>query len=178
MKQLPKEIQAILNTILNDKKDHKDISPRSKVRMGHLLTYVYDAKYKDKLPVWDELPLLVLLDIPDGKYILGINLHYIPYTYRLQFLKYLQTKNLKIQYRDIKAAWQKAKIPTAFAQLAIRKYLISHVRSKIKIFYDAEEQYEIVKQILPRFHKQKMAQVYQNINLKMKKQRQSLKDKA
>ena len=100
-------------------------------------------------------------------------MHYIPYSFRLQFLKNLQNKGLKIKYRDIKKAWKDTKIPIVYANLAIRKYLISHIRSKVKIFDDPEEQYQIVKQVLPQFHKQKMAKVYQDINARIRKQRQT-----
>lgn len=175
MSKLPKEVQTIIDAIV--KQEPLDVSPSTKIKFGNLLAYVYDPKYKSVLPVWDQLPLVILLNLPDGKYILGINLHYIPWTYRLQLMKSLQqvgeARGVRIRYRDVVKAWRDAKVPMGYAKLAIRKYLISHIRSKVKIFRNAEDQYEIVKNILPIFHKKKAAQVYRDINMKLKQQRAS-----
>jgi len=167
--KLPKEVTTLIDAVTND--DYESVKSGSKLRLGNLYLYWYDAKYADKLEVWDQLPLVVLLDIPDGKYVLGINLHYIPYTYRLQFMKSIQAKGTKIKYADIVKAWKNAKIPGAYASLAIRKYLISHIKSNVKVFESPEDQYEIVKNVLPYFQKKAMSAVYKEINQKLAKQR-------
>ena len=48
---------------------------------GKLYMFKYNAKWKDRLPYWDAFPLVVTLDY-GRKYILGLNLHYLPPTYR------------------------------------------------------------------------------------------------
>ena len=43
---------------------------------GNLYFYIYDAKYKDVLPIWDRLPLTIPIQMySDG--FLGLNLHYL-----------------------------------------------------------------------------------------------------
>ncbi len=168
-KKLPKEVNYLIDKVTTE--DHESVRPGTRLHMGDLFLYFYDAKYKSVLDVWDQLPLIILLDIPHGKYILGINIHFIPWTYRIQFIKNIRTKGNRIKYRDIVKAWKKAKIPEAYAKLAIRKYLVSHIKSNIKIFTDEDDQLEIVKNILPKFKKKSMSQTYKDIENKIKQQR-------
>lgn len=173
--KLPKEVSFLIDTVTSN--DYESVKPGTKLRLGNLFLYVYDAKHKAKLEVWDTLPLVVLLDIPQGKYILGLNLHYIPYLKRIQFVKILQAQRTRIKYIDIAKAWQKAEIPRAYANLAIRKYLVNHIRSNIKIFEDPEDQMKIVKNVLPIFKKQDMTRVYRDIEKKLSRQRKEIKKK-
>jgi hypothetical protein len=167
--KLPPEVSTLIDFVTND--DIESVKSGSKLKLGNLYLWVYQAKYANELEYWDQLPLVVLLDIPGGKYILGINTHYIPYTYRLQFMKGIQSKGTKIRYADIIKAWKAAKIPTGYAALAIRKYLISHIKSNIRVFESKEDQYEIIKNVLPHFKKKQMSAVYKEINKKLAAQR-------
>lgn len=54
--------------------------------VGKMYTYVYDAKYKKKLPYWDKFPLIIMLDV-SSTHQLGLNLHYIPPKARQAFLE-------------------------------------------------------------------------------------------
>jgi hypothetical protein len=57
-------------------------------RIGKLYFFYYDPKTKDELPYYDRFPLVLVLDKhPDG--FLGLNLHYLPYRYRVAFLNKL-----------------------------------------------------------------------------------------
>ena len=175
MKKLPKQISTLIDAITNNK--IQSVKPGAKLQLGNLLCWVYNAKTKATLPVWDKLPLVILLDIPKRKYILGINVHFIPWTYRINFVKSLQANGTKVKYKDIKRAWQEAKIPGAYASLAIRKYLLNRIQSNIKIFRDPKDQMEIVKNVLPDFQKMPMAATYKAIDKRIKAQRQKNKAK-
>lgn len=170
MAKIPSEITVLIDAVT--KEDHESVKSVSNLKLGKLYLFYYpDPKTKDKLEVYDQLPLVILLDVPDSKYLLGINLHYIPYLNRLNFIKNLQSKGLKIKYNDIVKAWKAAKIPGAYANLAIRKYLINRIASNVKIFDDPKDQYEIVRNILPIFKKKQMDQVYKDIQKAVVKQR-------
>jgi hypothetical protein len=52
---------------------------------GGLYLYVYDAKYKDILPIWDKFPLTIVLEKYNEGF-LGLNLHYLDTNIRLGLL--------------------------------------------------------------------------------------------
>lgn len=56
-------------------------SPRDLV-IGQMYLFVYDAKWKHKLPYWDMHPLIFPFDIQEDRW-LGLNLHYLPINYRV-----------------------------------------------------------------------------------------------
>jgi hypothetical protein len=176
MAKLPKEVTNLIDVVTDE--DHESVKKGSQLKLGMLYLWVYDAKHKSSLPVWDKLPLVVLLGVPHGKYITGINLHYIPYLRRIQFIKSIQKKGGKVKYDDIAKAWKEAKIPQAYVALSIRKYLVSHIKSNIKIFEDDDDQMRIVKNVLPMFEKQNMNTVYRNIEKELAKQRKKSKGKT
>ena len=173
-KKLPKEVINLVNEITND--DHESVKPGTKLSLGNLFLFYYpNPKYASKLDVFDQIPLIILLDIPSSKHILGINLHYFSWSQRLAFLKYLQSKRMRIKYSDIVKALKSAKVPVALANYAIRKYLINRIASNVKIFENPEDQYEIVKNILPIFKKKTMSQVYKDIDKKFKAHKKKAK---
>ena len=52
---------------------------------GNMYMYFYDPKLKNELPYYDRFPLSIIVDpAPGGFY--GINLHYLNYNVRAQFL--------------------------------------------------------------------------------------------
>ena len=175
MAKLPKEVQVLVDALTDSKKTTYEVKKARSMKMGALMLYVYDAKTKAKLPVWDKLPLIILLDKPQGKYIIGINIHYIPYSFRINLIKELQSRGenkLRIKYSDVLRAWKKSKIPGAYLKLAIRKYLANHIRSNIRIFTGKDEQLEIVRNVLPQFVKKSMSQTYKDIDQKIKQHKQ------
>ena len=57
----------------------------TKVLPGNMYMFFYEAKLKDKLPYYDQFPLVLpFRKVPDGFY--GINLHYLPYMARFKLL--------------------------------------------------------------------------------------------
>jgi hypothetical protein len=107
------------------------------IRPGNMYFFAYDAKWKDKLPYFDMFPLC-LPYAPTADGFIGLNLHYLPYDYRIRLLDRLMDfasddkldNQTKILY-----SWQllqgvskfKAAIP------CIKSYLHSHVRSNFRI---------------------------------------------
>ena len=104
-------------------------------RLGGMYCFYYDPKTKDKLEYYDRFPMVLVLDrYTDG--FLGLNLHYLPFQYRIAFLgklmKYAQMddageiQRLRVTY-DILTASKSLK---AFKP-CLKRYLSSHIQSKI-----------------------------------------------
>lgn len=111
--------------------------PRAKVsavpEVGKMYTYVYDAKYKNKLPYWDKFPLVVILDV-NSEYQLGLNLHYVAPKMRQAFLEKLLAANPRLLNQKTIGPRAKFKINWA----AVKKYpgadkmIKLYIRSRIK----------------------------------------------
>jgi hypothetical protein len=57
-------------------------------KLGRLYCFFYDPKTKADLPYYDRFPMVLVLErYQDG--FLGLNLHYLPYKYRVVFLSKL-----------------------------------------------------------------------------------------
>lgn len=101
--------------------------------VGKMYTYVYDAKYKDKLEYWDKFPLVVILDV-NAEYQLGLNLHYIAPKMRQAFLEKLLIANPRLLNQKTIGPRAKFKINWA----AVKKYpgadkmIKLYIRSRIK----------------------------------------------
>ena len=78
---------------------------------GRLNMFIYDPKFKKKLPYYDTFPLVLPLEkYSDG--FLGINLHYLPIPLRIRLLDRLvdfsndtdfdETTRLIVEYRKVK----------------------------------------------------------------------------
>lgn len=57
----------------------------TKIRPGNLYMFFYEAKLKDKLPYYDQFPLVLPFRMVQGGFY-GINLHYLPYMARFKLL--------------------------------------------------------------------------------------------
>lgn len=64
-----------------DKEFKQSISPTSRLLVGHLGFFSYDAKHKKTLPYWDSFPLIVMVG-PASNGFMGLNFHYLPYLLR------------------------------------------------------------------------------------------------
>lgn len=107
---------------------------RTKITIGRMYMFVYDAKTKDKLPYWDKFPLVFPIGpAPGGFY--ALNLHYLPVFLRAKLFDALMqhasgdmisdSSKLRISYDILK----RASTSKYFAP-CIKRYLNSHVRSK------------------------------------------------
>ena len=80
--------------------------------IGSMYCYYYDPKTKDKLPYYDEFPLIFVVDRFPGGF-LGINLHYVSPKNRILIMevlseiannkKYDSTTKLDLSYQRLKA---------------------------------------------------------------------------
>jgi hypothetical protein len=89
---------------------------------GEMITYEYDPKYKDTLPLYDKYPLIILLDrTKDGWY--GANLHYLPPSLRQKIFESIITK------RNLGAV-KKFLESNEHTKHCLKRYLSKHVKSR------------------------------------------------
>ena len=104
-------------------------------RLGKLYCFYYDPKGKESLPYYDRFPMVLAIEkYNDG--FLGLNLHYLPFNYRLAFLGKLlkfavqgepgEIDRLRVTY-DILVASRRLKE----FRPCIKRYLSGHIQSKI-----------------------------------------------
>jgi len=104
-------------------------------RLGKLYCFYYDPKGKESLPYYDRFPMVLAIEkYNDG--FLGLNLHYLPFNYRLAFLGKLlkfavqgepgEIDRLRVTY-DILVASRRLKE----FRPCIKRYLAGHIQSKI-----------------------------------------------
>lgn len=102
--------------------------------VGKMYMYFYDAKHKDTLPYYDQVPCIFVLERYRSSF-LGLNMHYLAYRERALLLDALlelennaripENKRLRVSYEIIKAFSR-----SELAQPCIKKYLYSQIRSR------------------------------------------------
>lgn len=110
-------------------------SSRQKFLMGGLYFFVYDPKGKEELPYYDRFPLVMPLKRESDGF-LGLNLHYLPIRYRVNFMRKLmplaiyndgdEIKRIRITYAILEASKKYKEF-----RPCIKKYLYPHVKSRI-----------------------------------------------
>jgi hypothetical protein len=118
----------ISNTTLSQLK--REGTAITKFKPGMLVTYLYDAKHKDTLPVWDAFPLVLVTSV-DARSWKGINLHYIPPAHRIKIIVALlkageSTKTELGSLRAIQTVL--GEVATAYAPFT-KMYLFDHIAS-------------------------------------------------
>lgn len=111
-------------------------------RPGRMYFYVYDAKWKERLPIWDRFPLTIIIETyfghesyEDG--FLGLNLHYVNEELRADILKELvPKKGILMEHNSILQA--QCDYPTLVSMLklsvikpCIKRYIFRCVKSRI-----------------------------------------------
>lgn len=94
---------------------------------SNIYYYRYNPKGLGKLPVYDQYPLMLPLDIR-GPFCLGINLHWIPTPLRLQFIQVVLAMQEKSINKNMFRLWYntiKYQPALRFSLMAIRKYYIN-----------------------------------------------------
>jgi hypothetical protein len=164
MAELPAQVKKIIDLIIKENQYVDTITDFRKMKLGALYTMVYSPKWSKILPVYDTLPLFMLLGIGSDR-LYGINIHYAPWAVRQQLARIIMKMfswKKRLQYRDIKKAWEASKMPLGLTRLFFRTYLFSHIRSEIKEFHS--QNYEMaVSEIMPRFKKKTEEEVYKMI---------------
>ena len=129
-----------------------------RVNFGRLNMYVYDPKYKDKLPYYDVFPLVLPIGgIPGG--FLGINFHYLPYALRARLLDRLEkfTKGSKDDAR-ILASYSGLK-NVGLVKPTLKRYLNTKVRSRFRRI-DSEDFLTALMLPVQRFRKSNVNKVW------------------
>lgn len=116
----------------------------TRLQIGRLYGFYYDPKTKDNLPYYDLFPMVLVLDT-QGDGFMGLNLHYLPFNYRVAFLKKLmkyavlgqdnEVERLRVSY-DILSASKRLKE----FKPCLKKYLYGHVKSNLLAIQPEEYQ--------------------------------------
>lgn len=137
----------------------------SKLDYGKMYMFLYDAKYKDKLPYWDRFPLIFPLD-GDSTSFYGLNMHYLPPLARAKLMDALwpyidddklgKNAKLKIDYNIIKKASR-----MRMYKPCIKRYLNTNIKSRFVTIYPEEWNLAL---FLPteRFMKRSKQQVFKD----------------
>lgn len=130
---------------------------------GNMFTYIYDPKYKDKLPFYDVYPLIIVVEKTEtGWY--GINVHYLPPVLRAELFV-----DIAYRKRDPRAiAKTLAKHPLTAP--CLKQYLSKHVRSAPVAIPKSE--WEIAVQLpFEGFKKVENSKVWANSRLRIAKKK-------
>jgi hypothetical protein len=104
-------------------------------RLGGMYCFYYDPKTKEKLDYYDRFPMVLVLDrYNDG--FLGLNLHYLPFQYRIAFLGKL------MKFADLNDAGEIERLRVTYDILTsskrlkefkpcLKRYLTGQIQSKI-----------------------------------------------
>jgi hypothetical protein len=150
---LPSVLERFRNSTPEERKNLRDISmtwlalrikgiksnrevPGSRTtksfNVGNIYFYIYDAKLKDELPMWDRFPLTIPLKMLNDGFI-GLNLHYLDVGTRAVFVNELINNFGSLSGKNLKLAVDYSKIvnETKGYESCIKRYLFSHVKSRI-----------------------------------------------
>ena len=135
-----------------------------RLQLGGLYSFYYDPKHAGTLPYYDIFPMVLVLDKHNDGF-LGLNLHYLPFNYRVAFLNKLMDyavlddernpERLKVTY-DILSASKRLKE----FRPCLKKYLYSHVQSHL-LTIEPHEWEVAVSLPLQRFVKSSAGTVWQ-----------------
>ena len=120
----------------------KPVDLRQSIMPGNLYMYVYDPKTKEELPYYDRFPLVFpFRKTQDGFY--GLNMHYLPYEFRIKLLDELLVFKSNSRWDEttrIKYSWALIDGVSRFkaAQPCVKQYLNSHVRSQFRQIYSED----------------------------------------
>ena len=147
--------------------------------LGRVTAFGYFPKFHETLPVYDKFPVILPFHM-EGDHMLGLNLHYLSFEFRLLLLDKLiqiDSKGNRPNMTDtnfdkntkLKLSWQllKAVSQHGEAQYAVKKYLFGHVKTNFVNI--AIENWPIVACLpLARFEKMTEAQVHRKFRSRNK----------
>lgn len=116
----------------------------TRIEMGKLYMFFYDAKTKAKLPYWDYFPLCIPIKRYDTGF-MGLNLHYLPPRYRIRLLDALYT-NVEDGAFDINYKMVQSVGAYRWAKPCVKQYLNGYFDSYIK---EVEPKYWDMVSMLP-----------------------------
>lgn len=108
----------------------------SKPELGAVVHYVYNAKGKDHLPIWDRFPLCIPADSAEGGFY-GWNLHYVNPQLRKVILNELLKNSGKPPIERLRANYGLLKTMSVYDEIkpCIKRYLTSHVQSRFLMIH-------------------------------------------
>ena len=126
----------------------------SRISMGSMYLFNYDAKHKDTLPWWDMFPLTIPFSPAKGGF-LGLNIHYLPYYYRIALLEKLfdfATSETLTADTKVLFSWGMLQESTKFraVSVCVKHYLLDHVASNF-MFVDPRDWYTAAMLPVDRF---------------------------
>ena len=126
--------------------------------IGRLNMFVYNPKYKDKLPYFDTFPLVLPIERYDNGF-LGLNFHYLPYALRVRLLDRLDrfTRGSKDDAR-ILASYRALK-NINIVKPTLKRYLNSKVRSRFRRI-DSEDFLTALMLPVQRFRKSNVKKIW------------------
>lgn len=127
--------QRMIVPITRERERYVRPSDRMKFLMGGLYFFVYNPKTKDDLPYYDRFPLVMPLKREvDG--FLGLNLHYLPLRYRINFMRKLlnfaiydeddEIKRIRVTYPILDSSRRYKEF-----RPCIKQYLYKNIKSRI-----------------------------------------------
>lgn len=143
----------------------------TKIQLGQMYLFNYDPKFKQSLPYYDRFPLIFPFQrAPEG--FLGINMHYLPHSYRAMLMDGLwdlasndkmdETTRIQLSYEILSSA-SKYK----YFKPCVKHYLNAHIRSRFLVVN--AQQWDIALFLpLERFAKASTQQVFTDSIRKIK----------
>jgi len=126
------KILKLSGTIAADEIVTDETSRRELPNPGGLFMFHYRAKHRNKLPYYDEAPLVLVLDDGVKNGFLGLNFHYLAANHRAIFMNALYSyedydTNAKETIININYDTLKSTNALRFYKPCIKKYLYSHL---------------------------------------------------
>ena len=151
---------AVANSFVSETRNSFDRSA-----IGKLLFYQYDPKTKDKLNYWDMFPICIPFSYHSNGWT-GMNLHYLHPMMRAKLLAQLMTlANTKEMdpITKLNVTYDLLKKSSRFAYFTpcIKRYLISHVRSRLMII-NPKQWVHVAMMPLANFQKSDEIKVWQD----------------
>jgi hypothetical protein len=115
---------------------------RTNISIGSMYMYTYDAKHKKTLPYFDRFPLVFPFKKVSGGF-MGINLHYLPLTYRAKLMDGLYSISNNNRYNETTKIGMTYNILNGSSKFryfkpCVKKYLTTQLRSKFLYVYPSE----------------------------------------
>lgn len=140
--------------------------------VGRMYMFSYDPKTKETLPYYDRFPMIFVVDkVPGGFH--GLNLHYLPPTYRARLMDALYSVSKTDTARDsekLQMSYNLLKSASRFNYFkpCYKHYLNGHVRSRM--LYVPAEEWDIAL-MLPtqRFRKAGTSKIWKESRQKIRK---------
>lgn len=126
---------ALIRPIVKEKDRYTRPTDRQKFLIGGLYLFLYNPKTKADLPYYDMFPLVMPLKREADGFI-GLNLHYLPIRWRINFMRKLMPLALyddEDEIKRIRVTYPLLDSSSRFKEFrpCIKKYLYPHVKSRI-----------------------------------------------